>query len=179
MKKLLIVSILLLFSSSSFAQGPPPEWGEGVSEERKERIKKRVETMRIWKLTEALALDEDRAIKFFPRYKEFMNKTETLKRETIKAGRIIEKGFKQDEKIDYSKQYNLIKSNMELMQKDLFKFVESNSDILNDKEKAALLVFEMRFEKALHGMMMDIWQEEGAPRRDGKRFPGGGGRKGP
>lgn len=178
MKRLLIPVIIMLLVSSGMAQ--PPDWEKGIPEERKERIKKRIETMRIWKLTEALGLDEGKAVVFFPRYKRFIEENENLKKSTIDISRAIEEGFKKGENVDYKAQYESLKKNVQLMQDQLFEFIDSNSDILDDRDKAALLVFEMRFDRALHGMLMDIWREEGAPpRRDGgKRYPGSG-RKGP
>jgi hypothetical protein len=158
------LTILLLVPVLSFSQPPMMD----VDEDQQAALRQRVEMMRIWKLTELLNLDQDRAIVFFPRYQRHLAEMDSVDRQIREIHMSIEQGL-HGENVNYAE---LVDRSFELENRRLelnHKLVLESADLLNKQEQAALLLFETRYHQRLREMMMELQREEGAP----GRFRGG------
>lgn len=130
---------------------------------RRERIQERIESMRIWKLTEALNLDPDRAAVFFPRYRAHLAVVDSLESIVEDASRTIQQGLDDKEKVDYDAQVDRIHKAILAQVDARYRFMQSNKDLLSPKERAAYVLFERRFNQRLRDVMRDIHMQHGAP----------------
>ncbi len=95
-KFLLVFLLVFGFAVNSLAQ-PPEDFDRPPTKEQMEKVRKRIETLRMWKLTRALDLDEGTSAKLFPLLNKYdKNRTEIERalrndikelRESLKEGR--------------------------------------------------------------------------------------------
>jgi hypothetical protein len=161
LKAAIVVSLLAFFLMSSLAVAQPGPSMEG-DPERQEELRQRVEMMRIWKLTELLHLDEERAAEFFPRYRVHLTEIDSVDRQIREIHMVIEQGLR-GENVNYAdmldKSFDLEKRRFELNQQ----LVMDSADMLNEQEQAALHLFETRYHQRLREMMMEIQRDMGPP----------------
>jgi len=152
---LIIVAAFLV--TVSFGQppgsGPWPENGP-----RREKMRKRIETVKIWQLTEAVGLTSEQSERFFPIYNEHQKEHEKLeekRREII--GRLQELGEKEnpseseirgaiDELTELDSRFASLRG----------EFIKDISGVLSIKQVAKLLVFEHNFMQRLQENVRDI-----------------------
>ncbi|MCB2213368.1 hypothetical protein KQI52_14735 [bacterium] len=166
---LMMVLVTALFAASVCAQPPEPGNQPPMTEEQQEQLRQRVESMRIWKLTELLQLEPDEAAVFFPLYRQHLIKLDTLQRRQMELDQIIEAGL-HGEDVDYDK---LIKQSFDMteQQNELAeKLIKDSGKVLSQQQQAALLLFERRFHQRLREMMFEISRDFGPP---GMRRHGG------
>lgn len=95
--KFLLLSLLVFgFAVNSLAQ-PPEDFDRPPTKEQMEKVRKRIETLRMWKLTRALDLDEGTSARLFPLLNKYdKNRAEIERalrddikelRESLKEGR--------------------------------------------------------------------------------------------
>lgn len=152
---LIIVAAFLV--SVSFGQPPGPgPWSENGP--RREKMRKRIETVKIWQLTEAVGLTSEQSEKFFPIYNENRKEHEKLEN---KRQEIIEKLAELGEQENPSES-EIRKEIDELTALDSQfaglrgKFVNDISGVLSIKQIAKLLVFEHNFMRRLQENVRDI-----------------------
>lgn len=80
-KILLIFFLALGFSADGMASPDRDDLNRPPSKEQMEKVRKRIETMRIWKLTKALDLDEKTAARLFPLLNKYDKKRAEIERD--------------------------------------------------------------------------------------------------
>ena len=141
MKRYLLPTLFILFFAAAlFAQeGDKPPLPEG-------KPFKRIEAIKIWKLTEVLDLNEEQSEKFFPR----MRKLEKARRKTFAERRKLLGDLSQllgEKESDKSIQIGIEKIiNFDKKQrKEEEKLREDVMSVLSIRQQAKLLLFEERF----------------------------------
>ncbi len=139
------------------------KWGEGGRSDRpygkqdKERMRERIELMKMWKLTEALDLDQETAAKLFPLMHEFDVRQRQLHKnrgETIKLMREKLDG----ESADSSALRALItefKKNERKMVDLRIERLDSMSEHLSDVQVAKMIALVPRFERGVRELLGD------------------------
>ena len=167
-KILLIFFLALGFSADGIASPDRDDHNRPPSKEQMERVRKRIETMKIWKLTKALDLDEKTAARLFPLLNKYDKKRAEIERD-IKDNMMDLREALEDEK--ESKLRDLI----ERLEKS-HKALQS----LNDEERAELkqiltvgqqakyLIFLQEFNREIRRII-----EEARSRRRGRDRPEG------
>lgn len=61
-----LVSVIILFGFTSEGLADPPDLHKPPTKEQKEKVRQRIETLRMWKLTKDLDLDEKTSAHLFP-----------------------------------------------------------------------------------------------------------------
>jgi len=142
---------LVLFTAAALAQqGPPPN---------REEIAKRIELIRMWKLTEALDLDEEAAARFFP----VLNEHESKIREVADTKRGIERELRKalnsetvspkEDLIDLMQQIvNLDQTINELKLKE----VEAVSKVLSQEQLVTFIRFNLEFQRRIRKMIHEM-----------------------
>jgi Spy/CpxP family protein refolding chaperone len=177
MKKKLSIALLivaaLVLTTVTVAHA---EWGKGKhGKVDKQKVKERVELIKMWKLTETLDLDQDTAMKLFPLLSEFDEKerdirkkrgatmkqmNEELKKETTDpaALRPLIQQFKQNER-------DLTEVRMERL--------DALSKVLTDEQVAKLIALVPKMERKMKELLGEArgmrkerrrWSEEGRRR---------------
>ena len=162
---LIIVAAFLVTVSFGQPPGPGP-WPENGP--RREKMRKRIETVKIWQLTEAVGLTSEQSEKFFPIYNEHQREHEKLeeKRQEI-IGRLQELGEKEnpseseirgaiDELTELDGRFASLRS----------EFIKDISGVLSIKQVAKLMVFEHNFMQRLQENVRDIRRGMGERRGD-------------
>jgi Spy/CpxP family protein refolding chaperone len=149
-------------------QGPPagqydntmgPENQPGrvnaLSEEKREEIRKKIETVRIWRLTEKLKLDTTTSAKLASLLSSFDQQRQGIIREqmaTLRELRISLKSLKPDEA--------KIKTALDKIQKDQHSMQELRDreygglkDILTIEQQARFLLFQQEFRREMQSMI--------------------------
>ena len=161
-KWLMVVTLALALALGSVTVAHA-KWGEGGRLDRpygkqdKERMRARIELMKMWKLTEALDLDQETAAKLFPLMHEFdvkqrklhMNRVATIKlmREKLEgetadstALRALIKEFKKNER-------EMVDLRIERL--------DSLSEHLSDEQIAKMISLVPKFERGVRELLGD------------------------
>lgn len=132
-------------------QGPdaPP------SPERREQIRKKIEALRVWRMTEVLDLDEKTAAKFLPAISALSHKRNELTRdnlETMRELRIYLKADKPDEIKIRSALDRLENIHHELTN---IREKENNAakDHLSIEQQAKYIIFQQEFQREISDML--------------------------
>ncbi len=170
MVRIPVVAVLLLLAGAVpqvRAQAPPAPPPPG-----RERIERRVEMIKIYKLTEALQLDEEQATRFFPRYRAYETEQRAAREQLNRAFRELEaavKGGREDGELIRLMQQTRQAERRMLTRRD--EFFEGVSDLLSPRQKAALMVFERRFPQVVKQAIEKIRRGGGPPPRPGRGDP--------
>jgi len=156
---------------------PGPE--RAPSRERIEQIRKRVEMIKMWRLTEELGLDEKTAARLFPLLSKFDKKRMEFQRELFEHRRSIRQMETDgDEGVDYGALLEKVEKAIAAIQ-DLEEQQRTElKKILTPEEMLKYMAFEERFRREMQQMM----RESRGRGRGGtaKKAPGGwGGMDGP
>jgi Spy/CpxP family protein refolding chaperone len=194
MIKILILTVSLAFlGMPAFAQrqmGPPADDRQGnegefvpgqdqggpPSKERREEIRKKIEAIRIWRLTETLNIDEKTAAKFFPLLSSLAQRRNELMRENMEAERelrlYLEAGKPDEKKIKAAL------DRLENIHHETAKLTEKEIDITKDhltvEQQARYYLFQQDFQREIREMISGARGGMGPQglRGQGQRGPG-------
>ncbi len=157
MKKALGLALILVFLCIGFINAQEDFMGP-MDPDRRERM----ETLRIWKMTEFLDLTTEQSTKFFPKLKEFK---ESIRSDQDKQRKIMIEIHKLVNDKDYKSSYadvkNYAKQLSELEKSIITKkeaFIIDTGDILTADQQMKYLIFENRFRNRL---MKALYQPDG------------------
>lgn len=191
--KILILTIALSMAGMpAFAQLQPaderprdagefvPEPGQGgrpPSEERREEVRKKIEAVRIWRLTEELKLDTETSAKLSSLLSSLDQKRRDTMREqmeTMRDLRSLLKAAKPDEAKTRSLLEKLEKNHHKIQGlKD--QELKGIKNILTIEQQARFLIFQQEFQREMRDMISGA-RNKGQGRNN--RGPGGPGRRG-
>jgi Spy/CpxP family protein refolding chaperone len=153
-KSILVIffSLILLPGRGILAQDQTPHPGEPPeSQEEKEKIRENIETLRMWKLLEALDLSSEQSMQFLPLMKQFQDARKRFEEKRKQYLTELEKALESEEK-DEKK----IKENLDALEKarndfhqEMNEFFEQTKSILTLEQRARMHLFEERFERRL------------------------------
>lgn len=150
MIKFLLIVLILVPVCNVFAQD---DFWKGSKQHRRERM----ESLRIWKMTEFLDLSTDQSAKFFPELKEFEKniKIQQDKQKTLMM-EIHEKTMESDYSPSESDVKKLARSLAEI-ERDIIsqkeKFIISLSSILTSEQQVKYVIFEQQFRNRMMKML--------------------------
>jgi len=153
--------------------GPP-------SKERMEQVRKRVEMVRIWKLTEVLDLDQETADRLFPILRKYDRKRMELQRERGQLRRQIRQmeSGRSGEKVDAEKLLEGIENTRTRMMEIEEQQNRELKKVLTPEQMVKYISFEERFRREMKRMMRESraqGKQGSAMRGSGTERYGGGG----
>ena len=83
----ILISFIILFGFAAHSLAEPPDFEKPPTKEQKEKVRQRIETLRMWKLTKDLDLDEKTSAQLFPllnRYDKKRAEMEQAMQQSIK-----------------------------------------------------------------------------------------------
>ena len=164
--------ILILLSGLLAQSNDHDEKGYRKDEYKQKQRSDRMESMVIWKLTDALELSSEQAEKFFPRFREHRQAIESLHQQERELGSEMRRSMGEDEDISKSEIEKTIKGISELRKNvvDLeLEFLLGIDDVLSTKQMALLGVFKQRMMDDMRGEMMRKNDKRGKNKKKGKR----------
>jgi Spy/CpxP family protein refolding chaperone len=189
---ILITSTAVLFAAATDAfaqQGPagsrdedmtgfgnPPRRGNAMSEQKREELRKKIEAVRIWRLTETLKLDAATSAKLAPLLNAYDQQRKDIMREqmeTMKELRHALKTSKPDETKLKTALEKLVR-NRHAMDELRDKEINGMKEILTIEQQARFVLFQHEFRREMLGMIAGA--REGGPgpgkKGDGRRQGG-------
>ncbi len=159
--RFLLVFVFLLAAQAVYAQRPS---GRPFPEEgKRERLREEIETMKMWKMLEALDLSQEQSDKFLPAWRE-MQKAQKIFREKkadlLKSLELVLGEERPDEgRIrDVFKQLEKERSQLEEVQQ---RFRQNTQEVLTVEQQAKLMLFEDRFEKRMMELIRQYREKRG------------------
>ena len=154
--KYLVVMAVLLFAAQAMAQPGP-----GGGPKMRERMKERIKTIKIWKLTEEVNLTSEQSEKFFPVYNEFQNNFMEHERKHFEMMRelseLADLSDVADEKI--LEKMKILEASRDDFEKLHSKFQQDISSILSVRQQAKLMIFEEHFKRRIQETIDGIRRE--------------------
>jgi predicted nucleic acid-binding Zn-ribbon protein len=153
---------LLFLTTSALAQ-PGPGQGPGPM---REKIRERIKTIKIWRLTEAVELTSEQSEKFFPIYNKFQDAMENLEREKQETLQRLDSTTRDPESSDedirslISQVGDFDRRSAEIRKA----FSDDVSDVISIRQLGRLLAFEENFRRRLQETIRDIRREIGGGR---------------
>jgi Spy/CpxP family protein refolding chaperone len=157
----------------------PPEPGQdgSPSENRREEVRKKIEAVRIWRLTEELKLDANASAKLSSLLSSLEQKRRVTRREQVEAMRDL-RSFLKAAKPDEAKIRSLLEKlekNHNEMQAVRNREIKGLKEILTVEQQARYLLFQQDFQREMRDMISGTrGRGQG---RDGMG-PGGPGKRG-
>ena len=136
-----------------FAPDPGP--GNPPTEERREEIRKKIEAIRIWRLTEALKLDADTSVRLSSILSSLNLKRREIQREQIEAMRTVRE-ILRSARPDEAKLKSLLdrlESNHRSMQELREREIKNLKEILSTEQQARFLIFQQEFQREMRGII--------------------------
>jgi len=161
--KILIVVLALGMTTDIFAQpwgDFPPRGGQGERPMR-EQMRERIETIKIWKLTEDLDLSTGQSEKFFPAYNQFNDNRKAIEKERRTIFDQLNLLTGEDNPND--KKINELLDKLDNLDQKInalrVKFRQDLKDVLTTQQIGRLYIFEVEFMRHIRDIMKDTRKE--------------------
>lgn len=138
------------------ANAPGP--GSPMSEKKRDEIRKKIEAVRIWRLTEALKLDGTTSAKLSSLLNSLDQRRQTLQQDQMKAMREMRLALKAP-KPDEAKLKSLLEKSQHgfhAMQELREKEMSGLREILTIEQQARFLIFQQEFQREMRGMITGV-----------------------
>ena len=157
--KLMIITMILLTPQLLPAQPPPDGPLEGGP--MREKVRERINTMKIWKLTEEVGLTAEQSEKFFPIYNKHQKAMDEI---MSRRGELVDKLdtlTNSDKATDQEilKAMDDLRSIPQQMNDEIDRFYKEVAGVLPLRQQAKLAVFEDRFLQRLQEFARDVRRE--------------------
>ena len=170
MKRGQILSIALVVTISCLlvpAPGLSDDWDAPPDERDIQRIRRKVETLRAWRLTEELDLDEETNSRLFPAMREGDKARQRIERENRRLVRTMAQEIKSDnpDRSRISQALDKLQENRREMARVEEHHMRKVRDILSPEDTAHYLLFQIRFQREIRKRVSrSAWE------RDSRRF---------
>lgn len=164
-----------------FAPGPGP--GNPPSEERRDEIRKKIEAIRIWRLTEALKLDTETSAKLASVLSSLEQKRRDIHREQMEAMRSLRETLRaaRPDEARIKPLLEQLENNHRALQDLREREIKNLKNILSPEQQARFLIFQQEFQREMRGMIEGARQGRGpgsGPGMGGGRMRGNQGQQG-
>jgi hypothetical protein len=168
----LAVTLLLTLGLSGgtlFAQpaGPPsPTEERPMNRERADELRKRIELIWMWKLTEELDLTKEEGAKLFPLLSTYEEKKRELREENRRIVQTLEQMIDDGApEGDLKRTIRSLEDNKRKLNKVKEEGSHELAKILSVEKQAKYIVFQEYFRHEIHGLIQKARHEERVPRR--------------
>ena len=173
MEKYVVRIVLLLFFMFGFATvsmaEPRGDFDSTPTKEQMEKVRDRIETLRMWKLTKALDLDEKTSAQLFP----LLNKYDKKRSDTEKALRDNVRELRESLSGKREGQLKNILDRLEQNHKGMQGIKDAEWDelkgILTVEQQAKFILFQLEFEREIKRIIEET--RERRHERSGKDMP--------
>jgi Spy/CpxP family protein refolding chaperone len=160
----LTATIWVSFLVAGWAQeGGPPEPPQPPPPEKMEQLRRDIENMRVWKMTQYLELSTEQSTKFFPIFNDFQGKREKIEEEQAEMMRrlaeLVESEGEQEGEMRGL--ISGVEKNRRKMVDLVDEFRREAGKVLSLKQQAKLVLFEEHFRREIRGMIDDIRTRKG------------------
>jgi len=127
----------------------------------RERTRERIKTVKVWKLTEELALTEAQSQRFFPIYNAFMDSREKIEEQRFGIIRKLDDLTAKENppEAEITEQLNQLDDLDRRIGAERQKFRADLNDVLTVRQIGRLYVFEVTFMRQMQDIIRDIRKE--------------------
>ena len=137
-----------------------------MKQERREELRKRVELIWMWKLTEDLSLTEEEGAKLFPLLRTYEERKRELREENRKLIRelkhMIDDGASEG---DLKRMIRSLEENNRKLTKVKEEGFNELAKILSVEKQAKYIVFQEPFRREIHGLIKNARHKQRRPNR--------------
>lgn len=169
----ILMIILMLTSFSISATAFQGDMDEPPTKEQREKIRERISTLKMWKLTEALDLDEKTSTQLFP----IINKYDKLRAETELS---LRKGMRKLKRALKEERESKLKAILDELEQDHHALQRIADDewnemkrVLTVEQQAKLVIFKQEFDRNIRKIIAEARERRGG-KRDGGPMRGDG-----
>lgn len=165
---LALIMTLGLSGEKILARPTSPPQGEErpMNQERREELRRRVELIWMWKLTEALDLTEEEGAKVFPLLRTYEEKKRILREENRKLVRELERMVEENASEGaIKKTIKALEENDRKLQEVKQEGFDELGKILSVEKQARYIVFHKRFRHEIHGLIKKARHKDRGPQR--------------
>ena len=167
----LALGLIAPLGAQPFGDFPPGGGPHGPRGEMREKMRERIKTIKIWRLTESLNLDTEQSEKFFPVYNKFHDDREAIEEERRQVFQRLDELTKQDNPSegDVNKLLDQLDGFDQRINSLRIKFRQDLAGILTTQQIGRLYVFEVEFMRHIQDIMRDVRREVRGKRFEGNR----------
>ncbi len=146
-----------------FAEVPPfPEDSPEPSTppDKPEKMKEKVESLRVWKLLETLDLSEEQANSFLPAYREFQKSEENYNQNRRELLDQLQQSLESKDQKKISEIVGKLKQNRLQVEQNRVQFLARIDKMLSPEQQAKFLLFQNRFEGRMRAEIMELRQPQ-------------------
>ena len=159
MKKNLVKILLLLFIMCGFtAQGfaePPGYLDEPPTKQQRDRVRKRIETLKMWKLTKALDLDEAASARLFPILNKYDKRKAEIHQNLRKGMREMRRSLKENKTGELKNTLAMLEDNHRALQNINDEEWAEMKKVLTVEQQARFILFRQEFDSEVHRLIAD------------------------
>jgi len=160
-----LILSLAFFTGQGFAQ-PPEDFGKPPSKEHMEMIRKRIEALKIWRLTKALDLNEERASRLFPLINEYDKKRLAVERNMRKDMRKLRKSVDVASEDELRALIKRVEGSHKKLQKINDEEMKRLGEILTARELAKFIIFKQDFDREIKNIIAEVKKKRGRKLRN-------------
>lgn len=144
------------YNDATGAENPAPSGrGNALSEKKREEIRRKVETVRIWRLTEALKLDVNTSAKLASLLSSLEQNRRNALREQMEIMRELRRSLKsgKTDEADIKFLLDKIEKTHRMIQDVREQEWKGVQEILTIEQQARFLIFQQEFRREMQGMI--------------------------
>lgn len=152
----ILLSIILFagLAANGLAQ-PPEDVDRPPSKEQMEKIRKRMETLRMWRLTEALNLDEKTSAQVFPILNRYDKKRYELEDSLREGMRDLRESLRNKKEEQLKKILNKLEENHKALQNLKQEEWAELKKVLTVEQQAKFIIFLTEFEREVRKLIAE------------------------
>ncbi|GAB4417374.1 MAG: hypothetical protein OHK0032_13420 [Thermodesulfovibrionales bacterium] len=167
LKILLSAFMLVAFAAAGMAE--PPDFERPPSKEQMEKVRERIETLRMWKLTKALDLDEKTSAQLFPLLNKYDRKRFVIEQALRDGMRDLRDALRNRREGQLRGILDRLEQNHKEMQRVNDEEWAEMKRILTIEQQARFIIFKQEFDREIRKIIAEA--RERRPERFGKDRP--------
>jgi hypothetical protein len=169
--KIVMLLFFMLGSSSTVMAEPRGDFDAPPTKEQMEKVRSRIETLRMWKLTKALDLDEKTSAQLFPLLNKYDKKRADLERTLRDNIRELRESLSGKREGQVRSILEKLEQNHKAMQGIKDAEWDELKGILTVEQQARFILFQLEFEREIRRIIDETRGRR--HERPGKDMPGG------
>ena len=153
-KILLLVFIMCGFTAQGLAE-PPDYLDRQPTKEQRDKVRKRIETLKMWKLTQALDIDETTSARLFPLLNRYDKRKSEIHQNIRQGMREMKKSLKENRTEGLQNTLAMIEENHRTLQSINDEEWQEMKQILTVKQQAKFIIFRQEFDREVRKIISD------------------------
>lgn len=145
----ILLSTLIVFGFTTIGMAEPPDFERPPTKEQMERVRERIETLKMWKLTKALDLNEKTSAQLFPVLNKYEKKRLAIEQALRDGMRDLRESLRERREDRLKDILKRLEQNHKEMQRVNDEEWEELKRILTTEQQAKFLIFREEFDREI------------------------------